>query len=204
MLFLLTSLLFSDQEIQSNLPQFDHPNCEDPSGGGWGEGGLGLIFAGYVPLASQRPNQIIVYSAPNYRPHLSHFLFLWIDPFFRLNEEHFTFHLQYKHSGTFAPEELFYPKKFDSILVTLLKMRPHYSQSSPENATPSSSTSPLASYKEVPPPRAKTTPLEMITYKNPTTGVLFWKEVRTFIFTLWKIIVHCNFWVAICVVVCCR
>ena len=23
-------------------------------------------------------------------------------PFFRLNEEHFTFHLQYKHSGTFA------------------------------------------------------------------------------------------------------
>ena len=76
LLFLLTSLLFSDQEIQSNLPQFDHPNCEDPSGGGWGEGGLGLIFAGYVPLASQSPNQIIVYSAPNYRPHLSHFLFL--------------------------------------------------------------------------------------------------------------------------------
>ena len=35
-------------------------------------------------------------------------------PFFRLNEEHFTFHLQYKHSGTFANrkyEELSYPKK---------------------------------------------------------------------------------------------
>ena len=31
---------------------------------------------------------------------LSHFLFLWIEPFFRLNEEHVTFHLQYKHSGT--------------------------------------------------------------------------------------------------------
>ena len=58
----------------------------------------------------------IVYSVANYRPHLSHFwanmyfsrsqlshfLFLWIDPFFRLNEEHFTFHLQYKHFGTFA------------------------------------------------------------------------------------------------------
>ena len=28
-------------------------------------------------------------------------------------------------------------------------MRPHYSQSSRENATPSSGTSPLASYKEV-------------------------------------------------------
>ena len=43
------------------------------------------------------------------------------------------------------------PKMCDPILVTLLKMRPHYSQSSRENATPSSSTSPLASYKEAPP-----------------------------------------------------
>ena len=39
----------------------------------------------------------------------------------------------------------------DPILVTLLKLLPHYSKSSCENATPSSSTSPLASYKEVPP-----------------------------------------------------
>ena len=40
------------------------------------------------------------------------------------------------------------------ILVTLLKMRPHYSQSSRENVTPSSGTSPLASCKGVPlPPR---------------------------------------------------
>ena len=39
------------------------------------------------------------------------------------------------------------------ILLTLLKMQPHYSQSSRENETPSSSTSPLANYKEVPPPR---------------------------------------------------
>ena len=38
------------------------------------------------------------------------------------------------------------------ILVTLLKMQPHYSQSSRENETPSSVTSPLANYKEVPPP----------------------------------------------------
>ena len=30
-------------------------------------------------------------------------------------------------------------------------MQPHYSQSSRENATPSSGTSPVASYKEVPP-----------------------------------------------------
>ena len=38
------------------------------------------------------------------------------------------------------------------FLWTLLKMRPHYSQFSRENATPSSGTSQLASYKEVPPP----------------------------------------------------
>ena len=40
----------------------------------------------------------------------------------------------------------------ERIVVTLLKMRPHYSQTSSENVTPSSGTSPLASYKEVPPP----------------------------------------------------
>ena len=40
----------------------------------------------------------------------------------------------------------------DPILVTLLKMQPHYRQSSRENATPSSGTSPVASYREVPPP----------------------------------------------------
>ena len=81
------------------------------------------------------------------------FVFIWIRPgcfnsFFRLNEEHFTFNLHYKHSGTFANrkyEELSYPKKSENV-------RPHYSQSSRENATPSSGTSPLASYKEVHPP----------------------------------------------------
>ena len=71
-------------------------------------------------------------------------------PIFRLNEEHFTFHLQYKHSGTFANHkygELSYPKNSETV-------RPHYSQSSRENGTPSCGTSPLASYKEVlfPPP----------------------------------------------------
>ena len=43
------------------------------------------------------------------------------------------------------------PKICDPILVTPLKMRPHYSQSRGENATPSSVTSPLASYQEVHP-----------------------------------------------------
>ena len=48
-------------------------------------------------------------------------------------------------------EELSYPqnpKMCNTILVTPLKMQPQNSQSSRENATPSSGTSPLASYKE--------------------------------------------------------
>ena len=40
---------------------------------GGGEGVLGSIFAGYVPLAPQNPYPIIVYFVANYRPHLSHF-----------------------------------------------------------------------------------------------------------------------------------
>ena len=57
-------------------------------------------------------------------------------PFFRLNDEHFTFHLQYKHSGTFANRKYEEQKMREPILVTLLKIRPHYSQSTRENATP--------------------------------------------------------------------
>ena len=43
-----------------------------------GEGGvggwvLGSSFAGCVPLSSQNPYPIIIYSVANYRPHLSHF-----------------------------------------------------------------------------------------------------------------------------------
>ena len=34
---------------------------------------LGLIFAGCVPLASQNPFPIIVYSVAKYRPHLGQF-----------------------------------------------------------------------------------------------------------------------------------
>ena len=78
--------------------------------------------------------------------------------FFRLNERYLTFHLRYKHSGTFAKrkyEELSYTKKAENVtpwLIPLLKMRPHHSQPSCENATPTSGASPLASYKEVRPP----------------------------------------------------
>ena len=78
--------------------------------------------------------------------------------YFIWNKALFTFHLQCKHAGAFANskyEELSYPKNkkmCDPFLVTLLKMRPYDSQSSRENATPSSGTSPLPSYKEVFPP----------------------------------------------------
>ena len=37
-------------------------------------GVLGLMFARYVPLASQSPHPILVYFSANYRPHLSHIL----------------------------------------------------------------------------------------------------------------------------------
>ena len=39
-----------------------------------GGGVLGSIFAAYLPLASQNPYPIIVYSVVNYSPHLNHFL----------------------------------------------------------------------------------------------------------------------------------
>ena len=42
--------------------------------GGVGGGVLGLLFAGYVPPASQSPYPIIVYCLANYRPHFSNFL----------------------------------------------------------------------------------------------------------------------------------
>ena len=42
------------------------------------------------------------------------------------------------------------PESYYPVLVVLLKIQPHYSQSSRENATPSSGTSQLAYYKKVP------------------------------------------------------
>ena len=58
------------------------------------------------------------------------------------------FHRQYKHSDTFANhkyEELFYPQNSENL-------RPHDNQSSRENGTQSSGTSPLASNTKAPPP----------------------------------------------------
>ena len=100
-----------------------------------GRGLLWLIFARYAPLASQSLRPVIVYSVANYRPHLN-FRHPNLGTFCSciyliLNEEHFTFHIQYKHSGTFANrkyEELSYLKKSENV-------RPH-SRNSIENATP--------------------------------------------------------------------
>ena len=39
---------------------------------------LGLIFAGYVPLASQSPYPILVYSVANHMPHLSYLLVKYV------------------------------------------------------------------------------------------------------------------------------
>ena len=51
------------------------------------------------------------------------------DPFFKLNDEHFTFHLQYKHSGTFTNrkyEEVSYPKNSKMCdPIPVVKMGPH-------------------------------------------------------------------------------
>ena len=62
----------------------------------------------------------------------SRFLFLWIDPFLDwINEDHFTFRLQYKHS-TFANrkyEEQAYPQKSEYV-------RPHSSNSIENAAVP--------------------------------------------------------------------
>ena len=94
-----------------------------------GGGALGLIFAGHVPLASNSPYPIIVYSVANYRPRLGHF---WANMYTNwLNEEHFTFLLQYKHSGTFANrkyEEQSYPKKSENVRA--------HSSNSIQNTTP--------------------------------------------------------------------
>ena len=47
-------------------------DAQGSPGGGGGEG-TWVNFVGYVPLASQSPYPIIVYSVANYRLHLSHF-----------------------------------------------------------------------------------------------------------------------------------
>ena len=57
----------SEEKNTSAVPRLEKGRLYTP-------GVLGLMFVGYVPLASQSPYPIIVYFLANYRPHLSHFL----------------------------------------------------------------------------------------------------------------------------------
>ena len=88
----------------------------------------------------------------------------------------------------------------DPIIVTLLKMRPHYSHSSHQNATPPSGTSPLATYKEVtpPPPRIISNP-----WQNYILDSMLWiLDSRNWISDSWSmdlgfrfsIVFYSRFW----------
>ena len=55
------------------LNELTEGKCKHSPLEGSGGGVVGLIFAGYLPLASQSPYPIIVYSVANYRLHLIHF-----------------------------------------------------------------------------------------------------------------------------------
>ena len=85
-------------------------------------------------------------------PHYSLFLWPVIDPILVTFWENVIFAIPTKSLSIYFFSYPKNPKMCDPILVTLLKMQPHSSQSRRENATPSSGTSPLASYKGVPPP----------------------------------------------------
>ena len=116
-------------------------------------------FAGYVPLTSQNPHPIIVYSVANYRPHLSHF---WANvTVISRTELKASRLLNIKRAaGTIFQPRIFlflnpclpefsYPKNPKNLRPhssSSTENVPHYSQSSCENATPSSSTSPVVFY----------------------------------------------------------
>ena len=79
---------------------------------------------------------------------LSCFLFLWIEPFFRWMKTTLLFICSTNilvRLLTINMENCLTPKKSENV-------RPHFIQSSLENGAPSSGISPVASYKEVPPP----------------------------------------------------
>ena len=69
---LLTKFFKSDLQFQIHVHQDLFDTRVVVGGGGMGEL-LGLIFTGYLPLASQNPYPIIVYSVAKYRPHRRHF-----------------------------------------------------------------------------------------------------------------------------------
>ena len=111
--------------------------------GGGGGGGTWVQFCWVCAAGLSEP-----------LPHYSLFLWPVIDPILVTFWENVIFAIPTKSLSIyfFFLTPKINPKMCDPILVTLLKMQPHSSKSSRENATPSSGTSPLASYKGVPPP----------------------------------------------------
>ena len=122
-------------------------------------GVLGSSFAGYVPLASQNPYLIMVYSVASYRPHLGHF---WGNVIVisrtELNASRLL-NIKTTAGTIFQPRiflflnpclpEFSYPKKPENLRPhssNSTKIVTHYSQSSCKNATPSSGTSPVVFY----------------------------------------------------------
>ena len=100
-----------------------------------GEGVLGSSFAGYVPLASQNPYPIIVYSVANYRSQFSHF---WANVIVISRSEFnasLLLNIKTKARTVFQPRiflflnpclpEFSYPNNIENlrpILITLLKV----------------------------------------------------------------------------------
>ena len=128
---------------------------------GWGGGG-GLTWVKFCWVCAagfSEPYPIIVNSVTSYRPNLSHF---WANVIVISTTEFNAsrlLNIKTTAETIFQPRiflflnlclpEFSYPKIPEicvPILVTLLKMQLHYSQSSCENATPSSSTSPVVFY----------------------------------------------------------
>ena len=124
-----------------------------------GGGVFGSSFAGYVPLASQNPYPIIVYYVASYRPHLSHFSANVI--VISRTEFNASRLLNIKTTaGTIFQPRIFLflnpclpefscPKNPENLRPhssNYTKNVTHYNQSSCENATPSSGTSPVVFY----------------------------------------------------------
>ena len=83
---------------------------------------------------------------------------------------------------------------------SIRKMLPHHSHSSCENATPSSGTFPLASYKEVPPPPDRTPTRNLrfglfhqsngscqYLFSIPATCKIYWQKGKTAVQQSWKV-----------------
>ena len=118
--------------------------AKQPGGATW------VNFWWVCAAGLSEPYPIIAYSVTNYRLHLIYLcanmcnfrdpnlVIFYLSVYHIFSKKRFTFHLQDKHSGAFANrkyEELSYPKNQKmcspilSVLVTLLKMRSHDSQS---------------------------------------------------------------------------